>query len=124
MIRVVVKGSFKKIEGFGNRILRRDQFRALEKYGPIGVEALSKATPVDSSLTANSWSYEIVHKPRYFAIHWLNSHIEAGVPIAILIQYGHGTKNGGYVHGEDYINPAIKPIFEQIAADMWKEVTR
>src|SRR5215216_1045011 len=104
----------------------RQELRQLEKYGPIGVAALKAATPVDSSLTAESWYYEIVDRPGYYAIHWLNSHVEdpGNIPIAVLLQYGHATRNGGFVEGRDYINPALAPIFEQIAADMWKEVTK
>lgn len=104
---------------------RREQFRGLERYGPRGVAALKEATPKDSTDTANGWYYEIVNKPGYFTIRWLNSHVDtSGVPIAVLLQYGHGTRNGGFVEGEDYINPALRPIFDQIATDMWKEVTK
>lgn len=103
---------------------RQAQFAALGKYGAMGVRALAAATPEDSSLTANSWRYEIVKKPGYYAIHWLNSHVEDDIPVAILIQYGHATRNGGIVQARDYINPPMRPIFEQIAADMWKEVTK
>lgn len=126
MIKVTTKGSFKNTDAFLQRMKRREQFKALAKYGPVGVEALASATPVDSSETANSWYYEIVEKPGYFAIHWLNSHVEqpGTVPIAAIIQYGHGTGTGGYVQGIDYINPAMRPVFDQIVADMWKEVTR
>jgi hypothetical protein len=102
----------------------RQQFAVLHKYGPIGVAALSGATPVDSGLAANSWSYEIVDKPGYFAIHWLNSDVENGFHVAVMIQYGHATRGGGYVEGRDFINPAMRPIFDQMAADMWKEVTK
>lgn len=125
MISAKVSGSFKNFEAFGERIKRRTPFTALAKYGPIGVSALAQATPKESAETANSWSYEIVNKPGYFAIHWLNSHVDAqNVPVAILLQYGHATRNGGYVQGRDFINPALQPIFDQIAADMWKEVTK
>jgi hypothetical protein len=92
----------------------------------MGVAALQAATPKDSADTANGWYYEIVSKPGYFAIHWLNSNIvnPGQIPVAVLIQYGHATRNGGYVEGVDYINPALRPIFDQMAADMWKEVTQ
>lgn len=105
---------------------QRQQFRVLHKYGPIGVAALQEATPKDSAETANSWYYEIVDKPGYFAIHWLNSHIvnPGQIPVAVLIQYGHATGNGGIVQGVDYINPALRPIFDQMVVDMWKEVTK
>lgn len=114
------------MESFAKRIRQRTYLTQLEKYGPIGVAALQQATPKDSSLTAQSWYYEIVDKPGYFAIHWLNSHVEdpGAIPVAVLLQYGHATGNGGYVQGVDYINPALRPIFDQIAADMWREVTR
>jgi len=124
VISVKVRGSFTNTEAMLNRIKRREQFKALSRYGPIGVAALQQATPVDSSETAHSWRYEIESRPGYFAIRWLNSHVENGVPIAVLLQYGHATKNGGYVQGRDYINPALRPIFDQIADDMWKVVTK
>lgn len=123
---ITTRGNFHKTEAFLKRMLSRQHLRALEKYGPMGVRALESATPVDDGDTAGSWYYEIVNRPGYFAIHWLNSNVEdpGRVPIAVLIQYGHGTKNGGYVQGQDYINPAMKPIFDQMANDMWREVTK
>ena len=126
MIKVTTSGSFAKSQAFLQRMKNREQFKALEKYGSIGVAALRTATPKESSETANSWYYEIVNRPGYFAIHWYNSHVEdpGRIPIAVLLQYGHATRNGGYVQGVDYINPAMRPIFDQIAADMWKEVTK
>lgn len=95
----------------------------LEKFGREGVAALSAATPVDSSLTASSWSYKIVGSKGGHTIVWTNSHIVDGTPVAILIQYGHGTGTGGYVKGRDYINPAIRPVFDRLADDVWKAVT-
>jgi hypothetical protein len=126
MIKVQVSGSFNKTTDFLNRMKRREQFKVLQKYGPMGVRALSQATPVDDADTANSWYYQIVDKPGYFGVHWLNSALDddGKVPIAVLIQYGHATGTGGVVQGRDYINPALRPIFDQMAADMWKEVTR
>lgn len=126
MIKVTTRGSFANSQAFLLRMKNRQQFKALEKYGAVGVAALKNATPIDSAQTANSWYYEIVSKPGYFAIHWANSHIEepGGISIAAILQYGHGTRRGGYVQGRDYINPAMQPIFDQIVADMWKEVTR
>jgi hypothetical protein len=126
LLRVTTRGSFSNTEAALKRLTSRSYLTILEKYGPIGVAALKAATPVDSSATADGWYYEIVDKPGYFAIHWLNSHVEdpGQIPIAVLIQYGHATRNGGYVNGQDYINPALAPIFDQIATDMWKEVTR
>jgi hypothetical protein len=124
MIKVTHKGSFKKAEAFLNRMKDRQQFSGLSKFGPIGVAALAAATPVESSKTANSWDYRIKEKPGFFSIEWINTNIEDGIPIAIILQYGHGTGTGGYIPGRDYINPAIRPIFDQIAADMWKVVTQ
>ena len=124
MIKVTHKGSFKNVEAFLKRMKKREQFAILEKYGPIGVKALAAATPVDSSETANSWYYEIVDRPGYFSIQWLNSNMEDGISIAAIIQYGHATRNGSWVEGRDYINPEMRPIFDQIANDMWKEVTK
>lgn len=117
------KGNFNKTESFFKRITRSDYLRRLEKYGQEGVRALASATPIDSGKTANSWSYKISQRPGRTRINWINSHVVDGVPIAIIIQYGHGTRNGGYVQGRDYINPAIKPIFDKIANNVWREVT-
>lgn len=126
MIKVQVRGSFQYSEAFLKRMKARQQFAGLAKYGPAGVAALVAATPVDSHKTADSWYYEIEDRPGYYSIHWLNRNVEepGTIPVAVLIQYGHATGNGGYVHGLDYINPAMRPIFEQIAADMWREVTK
>ncbi len=126
MISIEIEGSFSKLESFLDRAKNEDLFRGLERYGPVGVAALASATPVESSETANSWYYEITSKRGYFAIHWLNSNIQnpGSSPVAILIQYGHGTGTGGFVQGRDFINPTIQPIFDQIVDDMWKEVTR
>lgn len=125
MIKITNRGSFAKIEAFGKRVKDRTYLRPLgPKYGPIGVAALSRATPLDSGLAASSWYYEVVDKPGYFAIHWLNSDVENGFHVAVALQYGHATRNGGYVEGRDYINPVMRPIFDQIAVDMWKEVTK
>lgn len=126
MLKVEVRGSFTKAETFLERMRRREQFRALAKYGPLGVGALRAATPVDEGDTAAGWYYEIVDRPGYFAIHWLNSNVEdpGRIPVAVLIQYGHATGSGGVVQGVDYINPALAPIFEEMANDMWREVTR
>jgi len=126
VIKVTNSGSFAQSLAFLQRMQNRTQFRGLEKYGPIGVAALTQATPVESGLTADSWYYEIVDCPGYYSIHWLKSHVEepGNIPIAAILQYGHATRTGGYVQGRDYINPALQPIFDQIVADMWKEVTK
>jgi hypothetical protein len=106
------------------RIKEIFHFGLLDKYGKDGVAALSSATPVDSGNTANSWYYEIENKKGQVRINFLNSNINQGVPIAIILQYGHGTGTGGWVQGRDYINPAIQPVFDRILQDIWKEVTR
>lgn len=126
MIKVTSRGSFAKSQAFLQRMQRRDQFAVLAKYGAIGVNALKAATPVDSAETSESWYYEIVSKPGYFAIHWYNSHVEdpGRISIAAILQYGHATRTGGWVEGRDYINPAMRPIFDQMVNDMWREVTR
>lgn len=117
------RGNFNNTERFFKRERKMDFFRNLEKYAQEGVAALSSATPVDSGLTAASWDYEIVKKKGSISIYWTNSNVNAGVPIAVILQYGHGTNNGGYVQGRDYINPAIRPVFDKIADNAWKEVT-
>lgn len=123
MVTSSIHGSFEHVEAFLNRMLRFDQFAGLAKYGQIGADALAAATPVDDLDTSTAWTYEIVQRKGYYSIRWHNANAQGGIPIAVLIQYGHGTRNGGYVPGRDYINPAIRPIFDQIAADMWKVVT-
>lgn len=123
MITIKSKGSFKNTEGFINKILKRDLYSRLNAYGREGVEALSSATPLNSGLTASSWYYEIIKSSNFVTIRWLNSNIVDGIPVVILLQYGHGTGTGGYVQGYDFINPAIKPIFDKIANSVWKEVT-
>lgn len=96
----------------------------LDKYGREGVSALASATPVDSGKTASSWSYEIIKEKDSVKLTFSNSNIQNGVPIAVILQYGHATRNGGWVQGRDYINPAIRPIFDKIADQAWKEVTK
>lgn len=96
----------------------------LNEYGKAGVAALKSATPIESGLTADSWYYEIEIKKGSYAIHFCNSNINEGVPIAIILQYGHGTRNGGWVQGRDYINPAAQPVFDDIVNKVWREVTR
>lgn len=95
----------------------------LDKYGKMGVEALSEYTPKDTGETADSWDYEVVHDRYGSSIYWTNSNIVDGVNIALILQYGHATKNGYWVEGIDYINPALQPVFEEIAEDAWREVT-
>lgn len=124
MIIIKHRGDFSKTKRFLESASKFDIRRVLEKYGQEGVDALSKATPVDTGLTANSWYYEIDIRKSGYTITWNNSNVVKGVPIALVIQYGHGTRNGGWVEGRDYINPAIQPIFDKLANDAWKEVTK
>ena len=123
MIVLKNKGDFSKTTNFLKRITKLDYKSILSKYGKMGVDALAKATPDDTGLTASSWSYEIVEDDGGAMIYWENSNIVKGVPIAVILQYGHATGTGGYVEGIDYINPALRSIFEGIADDAWKEVT-
>jgi hypothetical protein len=118
-----VKGSFKKMDSFLDAMGKAKLFANLAPYARKGVDALASATPIDSGLTAASWDYEIYSSRGSVSIVWTNSNTESGKPVAILLQYGHGTGTGGYVEGRDYINPALKPIFDQIAEDVWKVVT-
>lgn len=121
MIGVTSKGDFKKTDAFLKRLQKGDIFSDLNKYGQMGVDALANATPVDSRLTANSWKYRII-KGKHPGIEWYNTNEVNGTSVAILLQYGHATGTGGYVSGRDFINPAIKPIFDKIGADVWKKV--
>jgi hypothetical protein len=123
-IEITQSGSFDNTERYLKHLSQDDLYATLSKYGSLGVNALSNATPVRSGATARSWYYEIVQRRGYYSIRWHNSNVHEGKPIAILIQYGHGTGTGGYVVGRDYIMPAIRPIFDQIAAEAWKEVTK
>lgn len=123
MIKVKVGGSFNKTEQFLQRN-KRIKLSSLDKYGQEGVRALAAATPVDTGLTAASWYYEIEKSEGSTSIVWKNSNIVDGTPIAIILQYGHATRNGGYVQGSDYINDALRPIFKKIADSAWKEVTK
>ncbi len=116
------RGSFSKTEKFFHALLRRRYLNVLERYGKAGVFALASATPEDSGLTAGSWGYEISHGRNESKITFTNSNVNEGVNIAVILQYGHGTRHGGYVAGKDYINPAIQPIFDKIAEDAWQEV--
>lgn len=124
MISFRQKGDFSKLTGFLEKAKNSVKLGDLDKYGREGVAALASATPVDSGLTANSWYYEIENKNGSAVISFNNSNIQNGVPIAIILQYGHGTGTGGWVEGRDYINPAIQPIFDKIADNAWREVTK
>ena len=122
MIKLSSTGNFNKTEKF---LKRSNNIKLeLDAYGRKGVAALAAATPVNSGETANSWYYEITKQNSKYTIAFKNSNINNGVPIAIILQYGHGTNNGGWVEGRDYINPAIQPIFDEMAEAAWKEVKR
>lgn len=124
MITIKQRGDFSKLTSYLERIKHVFKASDLDKYGRKGVELLSEATPVDSGLTASSWDYSVDISSNGASISFFNTNINNGAPIAILLQYGHGTRNGGWVAGRDYINPAIQPLFDEIADEAWKEVTR
>lgn len=124
MISFRQKGDFSKLNKFLERAKEAARISILDKYGREGVAALASATPVGTGKTADSWYYEVSHDSRSATITFSNSNINQGVPIAIILQYGHGTGTGGWVEGRDYINPAIQPIFDRIASEAWKEVTK
>ena len=116
------KGDFSKTIKFLNKVKNVKISNILSKYGKIGVTALSQATPKDSGVTSRSWNYKIEVNNDNASIVWYNTNVVKGVNIAVILQYGHGTRNGGWVEGRDYINPAMKPIFDKIADQVWKEV--
>lgn len=124
MIGFRQKGDFSKLSGYFEKLKEAARIGVLDKYGREGVAALSSATPVDTGLTASSWYYEIRRENGSVSLVFNNSNVNNGVPIAIILQYGHGTNNGGWVQGRDYINPALQPIFDKIAQEAWKEVTK
>ena len=124
MIRFRQKGDFSKLTRFLERAKEGIHLGDLDKYGREGVAALSSATPVDSGVTATSWYYKITNKNGQIRIGFYNSNVQNGVPIAIIIQYGHATGTGGWVEGRDYINPAVRSLFDQIANTAWREVTK
>lgn len=126
MIKFRQKGDFSKLDRFLERAKGAARLSILDRYGREGVAALSSATPVDSGETAASWFYEIKHdtNKKTATITFCNSHVHSGIPIAIILQYGHATGTGGWVEGRDYINPAIQPIFDKIAEEAWKEVNK
>lgn len=123
MIKFKHKGDFSKFTRFMEKAKNAVRMGELDKYGRAGVAALSSATPVDSGETASSWYYDIERQNGKISIDFYNSNVNDGVPIAIILQLGHGTGTGGWVEGRDYINPAIQPIFDEIAYNAWKEVT-
>lgn len=122
MIKFVQHGKFKNLDNYFQRMLHTVKLSSLDKYGRMGVKALSDATPVDTGETAKSWYYDIRRGPQSITIEWHNSNENDGEYIAVLLQYGHRTRNGGWVYANDYINPALKPVFDDIAKDAWREV--
>ena len=124
MISFRQKGDFSKLNRYLERVKEAANFGILDKYGREGVAALASATPVESGKTASSWYYEITRQNGSVSIEFYNSNVNKGVPIAIILQYGHGTGTGGWVEGRDYINPVIQPLFDKIADSAWKEVTK
>lgn len=123
-LSVSSSGSFDKFESFLKRNFTSSLKTALHKYGQMGVDALSSATPIETGVTRSSWRYEIRAGRKFSSIRWLNDHVEEGVNIAVILQYGHATGSGGWVEGRDYINPALRPIFDGFASELWMEVTR
>ena len=123
MIGFRQKGDFSSTENYLKKLRQDRIIKSLEEYGKKGVAALASVTPVNTGLTASSWYYKIEVKKTSASIIFCNSNIQNGIPIAIILQYGHGTNNGGWVEGRDYINPAIQPIFEELSKQAWKEVT-
>jgi hypothetical protein len=123
MISWETKGSTNNLERFLKEMQANDIFAGLERFAQQGADALAAATPTDTGETARSWGYEISQEDGKYVITWTNSHMAAGTPVIIMLQYGHGTGTGGYVEGIDIINPALKPVFDQIADQAWKVVT-
>jgi hypothetical protein len=125
MIEITQKGDWQPTKRWLDRLSKLQLDAVLNKYGQQGVDALSNATPVETGLTSRSWYFETVTRGRsYYSIRWYNSHVENGIPIAVILQYGHGTGTGGYVQGRDYIMPAIRPVFDKITEEALKELGR
>lgn len=124
LIKIKHKGNFNNAERFFNRVLKKDYLNILEKYGEMGVAVLRGVTPSESGKTADSWSFGIEEGKGTVTLYWSNSNENNGVNIAVLLIYGHGLQNGGYVQGVDFVNPAMRPIFDKIADESWKEVTK
>lgn len=124
MILIKQQGDFSKTIKFLTKMKNQDAKRLLNKYGKRGVELLSRSTPVDTGLTASSWRYQIITNKDRYTIEFLNDNVQNGTNIAIILQYGHGTRNGGYVRGRDYINPAIQQAFDEMSNALWEEVVK
>jgi len=123
LVTMKQSGSLKNFEGFLYKNRKRRLYQLLNEYGKQGVELLRDATPVDTGKTATGWDYEIEVNSQGVSLYWVNSNVNEGVPIAILIQYGHATRKGTYVQGVDYINPALRPLFESMGEKLWKEMS-
>lgn len=123
MIGITSEGDFKNTEKFLKKVKEGRYMDVLDKYGNVGVSALAQATPKRTGKTAASWGYEIQKERGGYVIYWTNNNNNKDFYVAVALQYGHGTRNGGYVIGRDYINPAMRPVFDKIAEDAWKEVT-
>ena len=123
MVRFSTRGDWSKTTSFLERCLNIVKLGEFDRYGRLGVQLLQNATPKDSGNTANSWYYQIVRTDTGSRIEWLNSNLSEGIPVVILLQYGHGLHQGGYVQGIDFINPALKPVFDEMAEHMWEELT-
>lgn len=121
-VSVKQEGHFKDTLNFLKSAEKKDYTSLLKKYGEMGVSALSAATPIDTGMTASSWEYRIKKGKHYIGLEWHNTNVNDGVVVAVLIQYGHATRNGGYVPGRDFINPAMRPILDNLADQLWKEV--
>lgn len=123
MFGVSTSGSFDKTLKFLDGLQSKKMYANLDRFGRMGVDALSRATPVETGLAADSWGYQLSKSRNGVSISWFNTDVEGGVNIAVIVQYGHGTGTGGYVTGRDYINPAMRPIFDRILDDVWRQVT-
>lgn len=121
-VKITVRGNYARTETFLRGIQGGIRPADLNRYGEMGVKALQSATPVDTGETALSWDYRIKRDKNSTTIEWINTNVVDGVPVAVILQYGHGTRNGGYVQGRDYINPALRPIFDEIARDAWNNM--
>lgn len=124
MITISSKGNFNNTEKFFKKVATSNYISVFDKYGKEGVRLLSSATPVDTGKTSESWTYEVKKSKSGISIEWSNSNVVNGVQIAVIIQYGHGTQNGAYIQGQDYINPVIKPLFDILTNDIWKDVSK
>lgn len=124
MAMVTHKGGFKNTERFFNRVMKKEYLNVLEKYGQMGVQALAGNTPAQSGKTADSWDFGIDEGDGKVTIYWTNSNENEGINIVLLLIYGHGTENGYYVEGLNFVDPAIQPIFQQMAEETWREITK